>query len=58
MVDEKEYYWAFLKYCPECGGLLEQNAVMPKYSCFLHGDFELEKDVIIWNRTKHLINRG
>lgn len=56
-MDQEQYYQVFLKYCPECGGILERHPSEVIYSCFLHGDFRIVKDVIVWDYTKHIINR-
>lgn len=63
MASEKEYvttantYYRFLKFCPECGKELENSPISGWLACFLHGDFTVENDFLVWSFTKNLIRR-
>lgn len=58
-MDEINYYYRHLKFCPECGKELEKDPINGNFACFLHGDFLLRDDGrrIVWHYTKHLIKR-
>ncbi len=53
-----EYYERFLKFCPECGKELELCPISNEIACFLHGNFIIREDKLIWNYTKNLIARN
>lgn len=41
-------YKKVAKFCPECGKPLQRNPTSAWEACFLHGDFVIEGQAIIW----------
>jgi hypothetical protein len=54
---ETQDFYKFLKYCPECGKELERDPIAGTNACFLHGDFVIRNDSIVWKFTKNIIPR-
>lgn len=50
-------YYNHVKFCPECGKELEIDPISGWKACFLHGDMEVQSNLIVWRYTKHLIKR-
>lgn len=46
-----------LKFCPECGKELEIPPISPWKACFLHGEFLIKNDKVVWDFTKNLVKR-
>jgi len=38
-------YYNIIRFCPECGKVLERSPISGCYTCFLHGDFEIENRI-------------
>lgn len=58
-MDAREYYEHHLKYCPECGEqITERHPVKGSRSCYLHGDFTIVGNEVVWRYSENLIKRS